>query len=67
MYLSTTCNHSSLEIRIVILDISKAFEKVLRYGLLFKLKQNGFSRNLFKLIIFFFEWWVSNCCSQCQT
>ena len=32
------------------LDISKAFDRVWQYGLLFKLKQNGVSGNLFQLI-----------------
>ena len=31
-------------------DISKTYERVWRNGLLFKLKQNGFSGNLFQLI-----------------
>ena len=35
-------NPKSLELKAVFLDISKAFDKVWRDGLLFKLKQNGF-------------------------
>ena len=34
------------EVRSVFLDISKAFDKVWRKGLIFKLKQNGISGNL---------------------
>ena len=39
-----------LEICSVFPDISKTYERVWRNGLLFKLKQNGFSGNLFQLI-----------------
>ena len=35
------------------LDISKAFDRVWHNGLLFKLKQNGVSGNLFQLITSF--------------
>ena len=38
------------EVRVVFLDISKAFEKVWREGLLLKLNQNGISGNLLKLL-----------------
>ena len=58
MYLSTTYNHiflrfdcnPTLETRSVFLDIFKAFDRVWQDGLLFKLKQNGVSGNLFQLI-----------------
>ena len=43
----------TLETRGVFLDISKAFDRVLHDGLLFKLKQNGASGNLFQLITSF--------------
>ena len=43
------CN-SSLETHGVFLDISKAFDRVWHDGLIFKLKQNGVSGNLFQLI-----------------
>ena len=39
-----------LETRSVFLDIPKAFHKVWREGLLFKLKQNGISDNLLNVI-----------------
>ena len=38
------------EIRDVSLDISKAFNKVCNQGVLFKLKQNGISGNLLKIL-----------------
>ena len=40
----------SFEVRTVYLDISKAFDKVWRDGLIFKLEQNGISGNLLKLV-----------------
>ena len=40
---------TSLEALGVFLDISKAFDRLWHYGLLFKLKQNGVSGNLFQL------------------
>ena len=40
----------SLEVRAVFLDISKAFDKVWHDGLIFKLKQNGVSGTLLKLL-----------------
>ena len=43
------CN-PTLETRGVFLGISKAFDRVWHDGLLFKLKQNGVSGNLFQLI-----------------
>ena len=39
---------TSLEVRAVFLDISKAFDKVWHDGLIFKLEQNGISGNLLK-------------------
>ena len=47
---------SSLEVRAVFLDISKAFDKVWHEGLIFKLKQNGVSGKLLK----FFESYLLN-------
>ena len=41
---------NGLETRAVFLDISKAFDKVWHEGLLFKLKLNGISGNLLKVI-----------------
>ena len=38
------------EIRVVILDVSKAFDKVWHKVLIFKLKQNGISGKLLNLI-----------------
>ena len=43
-------DRNSLEVRAVFLDISKAFDKVCHDGLIFKLKQNGISGSLFKLL-----------------
>ena len=43
------------EVRGVFLDISKAFDKVWHNGLIYKLKQNGVSGNLFNLIIDFLD------------
>ena len=40
----------TLEVRAVFLDISKAFDKVWHDGLVFKLKQNGVSGSLLKLL-----------------
>ena len=42
--------HEGVEVRSVSLDISKAFDKVRRKGLLFKLLQNGISGNLLDLL-----------------
>ena len=39
----------SLEVRVVFLNISKAFDIVTHDGLIFKLKQNGITGNLLKL------------------
>ena len=49
-------NQSSLEVRAVFLDISKAFDKVSHEGLIFKLKRNGVSGKLLK----FFESYLHN-------
>ena len=38
------------EVQVVFIDISKAFDKVWREGLIFKLKQNGISGKLLNLI-----------------
>ena len=43
------------EVRGVFLDISKAFDKVWREGLIFKLKQNGISGNLINLLCDFLK------------
>ena len=43
------------EVRGVFLDVSKAFDKVWRNGLIYKLKQNGVSGNLLNLIIDFLD------------
>ena len=43
-------DRNSLEVRAVFLDISKAFDKVWHDNLIFKLKQNDISGNLFKLL-----------------
>ena len=43
------CN-PSLETHGVFLDISKAFDRVWHDGLIFKLRQNGASGNLFQLM-----------------
>ena len=49
------CN-PTLETCSVFLDIFKAFDRVWQDGLLFKLKQNGVSGNLFQLIKSFHGW-----------
>ena len=43
-------NPKTLDVRAVFLDISKAFDKVWHDGLIFKLRQNGISGNLLRLI-----------------
>ena len=40
---------TSLEVRAIFLDISKAFDKVWHDGLIFKMRQNGISGQLLKL------------------
>ena len=40
----------NLEVRAVFLEISKAFDKVWHKGLIFKLKQNGISDNIFNIV-----------------
>ena len=42
--------HESLEARSVLIEISKAFEKVWHDDVIFKLTQNGISGNLLKLL-----------------
>ena len=49
IYKAFDCS-SSLEVRGVFLDISKAFDKVWHDGLLYKLKRNGINGDLLKLI-----------------
>ena len=44
-----------LELRSVFLDISKAFAKVWHDGIIYKLTQNGISRNLQNLLENFFK------------
>ena len=61
LYLLDEIHHAfdsteSLEVRTVILDISKAFDKVWHDGLIFKLEQNGTSGDLLKL----FQNYLSN-------
>ena len=46
---------NNLEVRGIFLDISKAFDRVWHQGLLFKLKQNGISGDLFNLLVSFLE------------
>ena len=41
---------SSLEVRAVFLDISKAFNKIWHKGLIFKLKQNGISDKILNIV-----------------
>ena len=43
------------DVRSVFLDISKAFDKVWHEGIIFKLKQNGISGELFSLLCDFFK------------
>ena len=43
-------NTKSLEVRAIVLDVSKAFGKVWHDGLIFKLKQSGVSGSLLKLL-----------------
>ena len=42
--------HESLEVRSVLLDISKTFDKVWHDDIVFKLTQNGISENLLNLL-----------------
>ena len=46
--------HESLEVRSVLLDISKTFDKVWHDDIVFKLTQNGISENLLNLLHDFF-------------
>ena len=54
----------NVEVRAAFLDISKAFDKVLHKGLIFKLKQNGISDKILNIITDFLsfrkQWVVSN-------
>ena len=52
--------NSSLEVRGVFLDLSKAFDRVSNDGILYKFKSNGIDGNLFKLIKSF----LNNKCQQ---
>ena len=45
----------SLEVRVVFLDISKAFDKVSHDGLLYKFKCNGINDDLLKLMESFYQ------------
>ena len=47
------CVDYKLKVRVVFLDISKAFDKVWYKGLIYKLKQNGISGNILNTIIDF--------------
>ena len=49
IFKSFDCNEN-LEVRSVYLDISKAFDQVWHEGLIFKLKHNGVTGNLLKLL-----------------
>ena len=49
IFKSFDCNEN-LEVRSVYLDMSKAFDKVWHEGIIFKLKQNGVTGNLLKLL-----------------
>ena len=44
-----------LDVKVVFLDISKAFNKAWHQGLLYKLKQNGISGNLLEILIDFLK------------
>ena len=44
------CFDEGMETRAIFLDIPKAFDKVWRKGLIYKLRQNGFSGNLMALL-----------------
>ena len=49
--MSVQClNTPELEVRAVFLDISKAFDKVWHDGLIFKMRQNGISGKLLKVL-----------------
>ena len=48
--------NTSLEIRGIFLDLSKAFDRVWHDGLLYKLKTNGIEGKLFKRI----KWFLNN-------
>ena len=59
------CFDKGMETRAIFLDISKAFDKVWHKGLIYKLRQYGFTGNLLALLIDFlsnkqtkssFEW-----------
>ena len=50
-----TSFHNGLEVRGVFLDISKAFDKVLRDGLIYKLIQNGIKDKLLCILIEFLK------------
>ena len=43
-------NPKTLDVRAIFLDISKAFDKVWHDGLIFKLRQNGISGNMLRLL-----------------
>ena len=45
----------TFEVRSVFLDISKAFDKMWHYGIIYKLTQNGISGNLLNLLEDFFK------------
>ena len=54
IYKAFDCS-ATLEVRGVFLNVSKAFDKVWHYGLLYKLKRNGINGGLLKRIESFYQ------------